>query len=165
MINFFMRVVFSVWFFKHKNIFIIWAIIHVVGTAILLRINIDCIFLASMLNSIFILLEMLSQYLATVIIRGVFRTMSNMMRFLSKYEADFSSIIPFWQGSELTSDHDSITFSNETSLKICFFLRIMIKRKIWVRTSHLANSFKKSRKCYIKYCCTVHSRTRSFQVG
>ena len=32
-------------------------------------------------------------------------------------------------------------------------------------TSDLANFFKKSRKRYTKYCCTVHSRTRVFQVG
>ena len=41
-------------------------------------------FLASMLNSVFVLLEALSQYLATGIIRGVFRTLSNMMELLVK---------------------------------------------------------------------------------
>ena len=37
----------------------------------------DCVLLASALNKIIVLLQMLSQYLATAIIRGVFRTQSN----------------------------------------------------------------------------------------
>ena len=62
----------------------IQAIITFVGTAILSRINVDCVFLASMLNSIFVLLEVLSQYLVAVIIRGIFRTLTNMMELLVK---------------------------------------------------------------------------------
>ena len=49
--------------------------------------------------------------------------------------------------------------------KICFFLRIAIKRETWVMTSYLAIFFKKSRKRYIKYCFTVYYRTRRFKVG
>ena len=132
--------------------FFIWAIIRIAVTVILSRINVYC-FLASMLNSIFVSLEVLSQYLATVIIRGVFRTpCQTWCNFLSKYVTVLSSIIPFWQDSEFTSYHHTVTFSNQTSLKNLGFLR-----KVMI--SDLANFFKKSRKRYIKYCCTAHSRT------
>ena len=40
------------------------AIIHIVGAAILS--NVDCVFLASMLNRTFVLLEIFSHYLATI---------------------------------------------------------------------------------------------------
>ena len=47
-----------------------------------------CLF-SKMLNRIFVLLEMLYQYLATVIIRGVIRTLLNMMKFFVKIGYSF----------------------------------------------------------------------------
>ena len=46
---------------KHNDFFLIRVIINIVGTNILLRINVYCVFLGSMLNRIFVLVEMLSQ--------------------------------------------------------------------------------------------------------
>ena len=70
-------------FFRYKVIFIT-AITHNVGTTILSRINDNCAFLASKLNRIFVLLEMLSQYLGTAIIKGVYRTLPNMVKLFAK---------------------------------------------------------------------------------
>ena len=114
---------------RHFFFFFIRAIIRIAVTVILSRINVYC-FLASMLNSVFVLLEVLSQYLATVIIRGVFRTScQTWWNFLSKYVTVLSSIIPFWQGSEFASYHHTVTFSNQTSLKnLGFFEKI---HKLW----------------------------------
>ena len=157
-------VVFSVYFLKYEHTVFYSGHFFIVGIAILSRINVDCVFLASTLNSILVLLEVLSQYLATVIITGVCRTLSNMMELFVKTRNDiFSSIIPFWQGSENASGHDTVTFSNLISFQN--LLRIAIKRKRWVMTSHLANSFKKSKKRYINGCCTEHATTQGFQVG
>ena len=80
------------------------------------------VLLASMLNSILVLLEKLSQYLATVIIRSVFRIYETWWNFLSKYVTAFTSIIPFWQGHEFASDHDTVFSSNQNSLQILVFL-------------------------------------------
>ena len=89
---------------------------------ILSRTNVDCVLLPSMLNSILVLLEKLSQYIATVIIRGVFRIYETWWNFLSKYVTAFTSIIPFWQGHEFASDHDTVFSSNQNSLQILVFL-------------------------------------------
>ena len=75
------------------------AINHNVGTAILSTTNVDCVLLVSTLNTIFILLEKLSQYLATVIIRDVFRTLSNMMELLVKISYGFYLHHSFLTGS------------------------------------------------------------------
>ena len=74
------------------------AINHNISTAILSRTNVDCVLLVSMLN-IFVLLKKLSQYLATVIIRGVFRTLSNMMELLVKIRYRFYLHHSFLTGS------------------------------------------------------------------
>ena len=74
----------SDWFFKYKDIFFIQAIICIVGTGMLSRQNLDCVFLASMLNEIFVLLETLLQYQVTVTVRGVFRTLLHMMELFVK---------------------------------------------------------------------------------
>lgn len=55
-------------FSNTKKCFFIKAIIHIVGTSKLSRINADVSFLASKLNIIFALLAMLSQYPATRLI-------------------------------------------------------------------------------------------------
>ena len=73
------------------------AINHNVGTAILSTINVDCALLVSTLNTV--LLEKLSQYLATVIIRDVFRTLSNMMELLAKISYGFYLHHSFLTGS------------------------------------------------------------------
>ena len=70
---------------------------HNVSTAILSRTNVDLL-LVSMLN-IFVLLKQLSQYLATVIIRGVFRTQSNMVELLVKMRYGFYLHHSFLTGS------------------------------------------------------------------
>ena len=75
--------------FKHEDIFFILAIIYIVDTAMLSRISPDCVFLGCTLNKIFVLFEMPSQYIATVIIRGVFRTESNMMETFVKIGNEF----------------------------------------------------------------------------
>ena len=144
----------------------ICVIIHTGGTATLSRTNVDCVLLASMLNSIFVLLEKLSHYLATVIIRGVFRTLWNMMELLVKIHYGIYLHHSFLTGSwiHLWSWY-SIFFLTKLPFKIWFFLRIAIKRETWVMTSHLANFLKKSRKRYKKYWCTVHSRTPAFYIG
>ena len=74
---------------KHEDIFFIRVIIHILGTAILSRINVDCVFLASTLNTILVLFEVLSQYLAAGIIRGVYKTLSNMMELFVKIRNGF----------------------------------------------------------------------------
>ena len=149
----FLCIIFKIW--THCFLF---GPFFIVGIAILSRINVDCVFLASTLNSILVLLEVLSQYLATVIITGVCRTLSNMMELFVKTRNDiFSSIIPFWQCSENASGHDTVILSSLISFQN--LLRIAIKRKRSVTTSHLANSFKKSKKRYINGCCTEHATT------
>ena len=90
--------------FQAYRLFFIRVIIYFVVTATVK----NCVFLASNLNRIFVLLEMFSQYLATVIIRGVFR-------------AAFTSIIDASQGSEFASDHDTLIFSHEKPLRNLFF--------------------------------------------
>ena len=100
----------------------IWTIIHIVGTPILSRTNVDCVLLASILNSIFVLLEVLSQFLGTVIIRGVFRTLQTWWSFLSKYVTTLTSVILFWSAPEFTSDHDTVFFSNQNPFQSLFFV-------------------------------------------
>ena len=78
--------------FQARKHFFIQVIIHFI---------VDCVFLASMLNRIFVLLEMFSQYIATVIIRCIFPV---------KHDG------AFWLDSEFASDHDRGTFSNQISL-------------------------------------------------
>ena len=75
------------------------AIIHIVDTAILSRTNVDCVLLPSMLNRIFVLLEKFSHHLATATIRGVFRTLSNMMELLVKIRFGFYLHHSFLTGS------------------------------------------------------------------
>ena len=100
----------------------IWTIIHIVGTTILPRTNVDCVLLASILKRIFVLLEVLSQFLATAIIKGVFRTMQTWWSFLSKYVTTLTSVILFWQAPEFISDHDRVFFLTKIPFKVCFFL-------------------------------------------
>ena len=45
-------------------------------------------------------------------------------------------IIDILQGSKFVSDHDTVTFSTQNFLQKLFFLRISVKRKIWVMSSH-----------------------------
>ena len=47
------------------------------------------VFLAIMLNRIFVLLEILPQYLEADIIRGVYRTLSTITEFFAKIKRDF----------------------------------------------------------------------------
>ena len=54
------------------------------GTTTFSRINVDCVFFESMRNRTFLLLERLSEYLATAIIRSVFRTLLNLMELFVK---------------------------------------------------------------------------------
>ena len=69
------KVVFSVYFFKHEDTFFNEAITHFKGTTIVK--SIDCDFFANTLNKISVLMVMLSKYVETLIIRGVFRTQLN----------------------------------------------------------------------------------------
>ena len=46
--------------------------------------NFDFVFVTIKLNRVFVLLEMLSQYLSTVIIGDVFRTLSNKIELFDK---------------------------------------------------------------------------------
>ena len=69
--------------FDSRRHFFIWGIIHFIGLP-LLGINFDFVFLAKNRNKIFVLLEMLSQYPLTVIIRYAFRTLSNKMDLFAK---------------------------------------------------------------------------------
>ena len=64
---------FSGWFAKHKDKFYSGHHSFYRYCVPVSRINVKCVFLASALNRVSVLLEMLSQYLATFIIRGVFR--------------------------------------------------------------------------------------------
>ena len=74
------RYFFSVCFFKKEdNFFFIPAIIHIIGTIIFSRINVGYVFLVRTLTRNFAFLEMLFQYLLTVLIRSKFRTLLNMM--------------------------------------------------------------------------------------
>ena len=60
----------------------------------LFRKNINCVFLNFSLNKIFVLLEILFQYLETVIIRGIFRTLLNRVELFAKIGTmDFNSMI------------------------------------------------------------------------
>ena len=60
----------------------------------LLRKNINCVFLNCSLNKIFVLLEILFQYLETVIIRDIFRTLLNRVELFAKIGTmDFNSMI------------------------------------------------------------------------
>ena len=48
------------------------------------RTNVNYVFLAGTLNIIFVLFDILPQYLATVMIRGVVRTLSGMIKLFAK---------------------------------------------------------------------------------
>ena len=76
-----------------KTFFFHLDIIRIVGSVILLIENVDYVFLGSTLNRNFVLLELLSQYLATVIIKGVFRTLLNMLELFVKMGAIIMSLI------------------------------------------------------------------------
>ena len=89
--------------FEAQRHFFIRAIIHLIGTAKLSRINADSAFLGSTLNISFVLLEMLSHYLATVIIRA-----SCQNRY-SDHASDQPLIMIQW------------LFVTKHSFKICFF--------------------------------------------
>ena len=107
---------FSVWFSSIR------AIIHIVGTAVLSRTNVHCVLLASMLNSIFVLLQKLSQHLATVIIRGVFRALWNMMELLVKIHYGFYLHHSFLTGSWIRLWSWYSIFFNQTSDQNLVFL-------------------------------------------
>ena len=46
-----------------------------------------------------------------------------------------SSMTYVWLGFKFSSDHNIVIFSTQSSLQKLFFLKITIKRKIWVMTS------------------------------
>ena len=67
---------FDFWFFKQEDFFFQnFLSFELIGISIVK--NKCCVILASTLNRVSVLLEMLSQYLATVIIRGAFWTQSS----------------------------------------------------------------------------------------
>ena len=93
------------------------------------RINADNVFLDCTLNRIFVVFKMLSQYLVTAIIRSAVRTLSDMMELLTKIGDGFlaPSLIIY---KVLNSSVIMMQwlFLTEISFKICFFLRITVKR-------------------------------------
>ena len=96
-------VVFSVWFFKHKDIFFILAITHIVGTAILLRMKVDCVFFSKCAKQNFCFIGN-----ATVIIRGVFRTLpSNGFYLHHWYLPSNGFYLRHWYFTEFYPDHDT----------------------------------------------------------
>ena len=107
---------------------IIWTIIHIVGTAILSRTNVDCVLLASMLNIFFCLIGK-TLCPAKAIIRGVFRTLSTMMELLVKIRYGFYLHHSFLTGSWIHPwSWYSIFFSNQTSLQNLVFLENCYKK-------------------------------------
>ena len=82
------RYTFFVWFSQHEDIFSFKPLfkLHVLPLS---QINVDCTFLASTLNRISALLEMLSQYIATVIMRSLFRTLLTMIELSTKTGSGF----------------------------------------------------------------------------
>ena len=93
-----------------------------------------------------VLLEMLSQYLATVINWGTFRTQSiiddgvfwkNWQCFLAVDFFVTKAIgLIFRQALKFASNPNTVTFSTQNSLSKLFLLIITIKRKIWVMRSY-----------------------------
>ena len=114
MSSFYFKTVVSCLNFQVRRYFFSFVWSHLLSFVLpLLRKNINCVFLNCSLNKIFVLLEILFQYLETVIIRGVFRTLLNMVELFAKIGTmDFSSMIDVWHGTEFTSDHDTVTYSN-----------------------------------------------------
>ena len=101
------------------------------------RINVDCVFIESILNKIFVLLEVLSQSLVTAFIRDVFGTLSNIVEPLAKTGLGFWIQQFYFQGFEFVSDCDTYTkflWSESPSKSVVVLLRIQIKGKneLWV---------------------------------
>ena len=99
--------VFSVWLFKHEDIFII----RIDFLYCQEQINVDC-FSKYTTQTFYFIGNALS-----------LRTLLNMMELFVKIGNGFSSIIDVWQGPEFAFDHDRVTFSNQTSLQNLLFSR------------------------------------------
>ena len=105
------------------------AIIHIVGTAILSRTNVDCVLLASMLNSIFDLLEKLPQH-SNSDHQG--RIQSPVKHDGASYQNTLRLLPPSFLFDRVMNSPLIIIqyfFLTKLSFKIQFFLRVAIKRE------------------------------------
>ena len=123
---------FSLFNFSSTKAFFSFGSSFILQLLMLLRINGDYLFLAGSLNRIFVLL--VSQYLATVFIRSISGTLSNMIELSPITGNGFSSITDVWQGSAFTSDHNTVTLSNQNSIQNMFFLKKDLQ-KIYICTN------------------------------